>query len=56
MSRAVRFGMGSLVLAVLVGLPLGYASYRQAHFRNFHVVRPARVRYTWARTFEGLLP
>jgi protein tyrosine/serine phosphatase len=32
--------MGSLVVAVLVGLPLGYAAYRQKHFRNFHVVHP----------------
>ena len=32
--------MGSLVVAVLVGLPLGYASYRQANYRNFHVVKP----------------
>ena len=54
MSRVVRFIMGSLVLAVLVGLPLGYASYRQAHFRNFHVVRPGVLYRSGQMSLTGL--
>ena len=54
MSRVVRFIMGSLVLAVLVGLPLGYASYRQTHFRNFHVVRPGVLYRSGQMSLTGL--
>src|SRR5437870_4725307 len=38
--HAVRVVMGTLVAAVVVGLPWGYASYRQSHYRNFHEVTP----------------
>jgi protein tyrosine/serine phosphatase len=40
MARALRFVMGALVVAVAVGLPAGYVSYRNANFRNFRVVTP----------------
>jgi protein tyrosine/serine phosphatase len=46
--------MGSLVAAVLVGLPLGYASYRQTHFRNFRVVQPGVLYRSGQMTIAGL--
>ncbi len=40
MIRAIRFLLGMLVLAVIIGLPVGYASYRNTNLRNFSVVKP----------------
>jgi protein tyrosine/serine phosphatase len=40
MARTIRVLLGLLVVAVIVGLPAGYASYRSTHFRNLRVVKP----------------
>jgi protein tyrosine/serine phosphatase len=54
MARVVPWVLGPLVAAVLVGLPLGYASYRQKHFRNFHVVQPGVLYRSGQVTRTGL--
>jgi tyrosine-protein phosphatase SIW14 len=40
MIRAIRFLLGLGVLSVIVGVPAGYAAYRNANLRNFGVVKP----------------
>ena len=54
MARALRFVLGLLVVAVIVGLPAGYASYRNAHFRNFHVVKPGVLYRSGQMSLAGL--
>jgi tyrosine-protein phosphatase SIW14 len=54
MARTLRFVLGSLVVAVIVGLPLGYASYRGTHFRNFHVVKPGVLYRSGQMSLTGL--
>jgi protein tyrosine/serine phosphatase len=54
MARVFRFLMGSLVVAVIVGLPVGYASYRNSHFRNFSVVKPGALYRSGQMSVSGL--
>jgi protein tyrosine/serine phosphatase len=53
MARAIRFLMGTLVLAVIVGLPLAYGSYRHTNFRNFRIVQPGKVYRSGQLTAAG---
>ena len=41
MSQPVRWVLGLFLVALLVGGPLGYASYRQSHFRTCGWSNPA---------------
>jgi protein tyrosine/serine phosphatase len=54
MTRAIRFLLGTLVVAVIVGLPVGYASYRNTHFRNFSVVKPGVLYRSGQMSVAGL--
>ena len=54
MARALRFALGLLVVAVIVGLPAGYAAYRNTHFRNFRVVQPGVLYRSGQMTLTGL--
>src|SRR5437763_14161194 len=54
MARALRFVLGTLVVAVIVGLPAGYAAYRNTHFRNFRVVEPGVLYRSGQMTLAGL--
>ena len=54
MVRVFRFLMGSLVVAVIVGLPVGYASYRNSQFRNFSVVKPGALYRSGQMSVSGL--
>lgn len=40
MARYFRAVLVLLVLAIIIGLPAGYASFRNSNFRNFRVVEP----------------
>jgi len=53
MVRALRFLAGALVVAVIVGVPAGYASYRNTHFRSFHVVEPGVLYRSGQMTLTG---
>jgi protein tyrosine/serine phosphatase len=46
--------MGGLVVAVLVGLPWGYAEYRDAHYRNLRVVTPGVLYRSGQLSPQGL--
>jgi protein tyrosine/serine phosphatase len=46
--------MGLLVVAVIVGLPLGYAAYCNTHYRNFRVVKPGVLYRSGQMTLTGL--
>jgi tyrosine-protein phosphatase SIW14 len=54
MARALRFVLGLLVMAVIVGLPAGYANYRNANFRNFGVVKPGVLYRSGQLSLAGL--
>ena len=54
MTRAIRFVLVLLVVAVIVGLPAGYASYRRTHFRNLRVVKPGLLYRSGQLTATGL--
>jgi tyrosine-protein phosphatase SIW14 len=54
MARAIRILLGTLVMAVIVGLPVGYASYRNSHFRNFSVVTPGVLYRSGQMSVAGL--
>jgi tyrosine-protein phosphatase SIW14 len=54
MIRAIRFLLGTLVLAVIVGVPTGYASYRYANLRNFSVVKPGVLYRSGQLSIAGL--
>ena len=54
MVRAIRVLLGLLVVAVIVGLPAGYAAYRNANFRNFHVVKPGVLYRSGQMSLAGL--
>src|SRR5437764_1160763 len=54
MARVFSWVMGLLVAAVLVGLPVGYETYRQKHFRNFRTVKPGILYRSGQMTLEGL--
>jgi protein tyrosine/serine phosphatase len=54
MVRVLRFLWGTLVLAVIVGVPAGYAAYRNSHFRNFHVVKPGVLYRSGQMSVAGL--
>jgi tyrosine-protein phosphatase SIW14 len=53
MARAIRFLLGTLVVAVIVGLPLAYGSYRHTHFRNLRVVKPGLLYRSGQLTLTG---
>jgi tyrosine-protein phosphatase SIW14 len=52
--RAFPWVMGSLVAAVLVGVPWGYSAYRRTHFREFRVVTPGVLYRSGQMTLAGL--
>ncbi len=39
MSHYLRYVFGILIAALVIGGPIGYAHYREKHFRNFRVVQ-----------------
>jgi protein tyrosine/serine phosphatase len=54
MTRTIRFLLGMAVLAVIVGVPVGYASYRNANLRNFCVVKPGVLYRSGQLSLGGL--
>jgi protein tyrosine/serine phosphatase len=48
----VVFGFG--IAALIVGVPWGYATYRQAQMRNFHIVRDGKVYRSGQMSLTGL--
>jgi protein tyrosine/serine phosphatase len=54
MVRALRFLLGILVVAVIVGVPVGYAAYRNANLRNFAVVKPGVLYRSGQLSINGL--
>jgi protein tyrosine/serine phosphatase len=54
MRRIVSYLMGVLLVALLVGGPVGYAYYRQAQMRNFRVVRENVLYRSGQMTLSGL--
>jgi protein tyrosine/serine phosphatase len=54
MIRATRILLGIMVVAVIVGLPAGYASYRYANLRNFGVVKPGVLYRSGQLSIPGL--
>lgn len=54
MTRAIRYLLSALVVAIIVGLPVGYASYRNAHLRNFSVVKPGVLYRSGQMSVAGL--
>jgi protein tyrosine/serine phosphatase len=54
MARAIRVLLALLVMAVIVGLPAGYASYRRTHFRNLRVVKPGVLYRSGQMSLTGL--
>lgn len=54
MPRPLRWLFGMLILAVLVGGPLAYYSYRYRNFRNFHVVTPGVLYRSGQLSQQGL--
>ena len=54
MARTFPWLMGTLVAAVLVGLPWGYETYRQKHYRNFRTVTPGVLYRSGQMTLAGL--
>jgi len=54
MVRVVRFLLGILVVAVIVGVPVGYAAYRNANLRNFAVVKPGVLYRSGQLSIGGL--
>lgn len=54
MTRAFPWTMGTLVIGVLVGLPWGYASYRQKNLRNLRVVKPGVLYRSGQLSLVGL--
>ncbi|HEX4591770.1 MAG TPA: hypothetical protein VH120_17670, partial [Gemmataceae bacterium] len=54
MIRTIRFLLCVAVLGVIVGLPVGYASYRNANLRNFSVVKPGVLYRSGQLSLAGL--
>jgi tyrosine-protein phosphatase SIW14 len=54
MIRALRILLGLSVVGVVVGLPAGYASYRNANLRNFAAVKPGVLYRSGQLSLSGL--
>lgn len=54
MIRIIRILLGLSVVAVIVGLPVGYAAYRNANLRNFAVVKPGVLYRSGQLSLSGL--
>jgi protein tyrosine/serine phosphatase len=54
MVRAIRLLLILAVIGVIVGVPLGYASYRNANLRNFSVVKPGVLYRSGQLSLSGL--
>ena len=54
MSRSVRWILVLLLFAFLIGGPVGYARYRKATFRNFHVVQANKLYRSGQLSLDGL--
>jgi protein tyrosine/serine phosphatase len=54
MSRKLEWLFGFVLVAVLVGGPLGYLQYRKANFRNFRVVEPGVLYRSGQLSIPGL--
>jgi tyrosine-protein phosphatase SIW14 len=54
MARVLSWLMGALVATVLVGLPWGYETYRQRHFRNLRTVKPEVLYRSGQMSLAGL--
>lgn len=54
MPQSVRWFFAVLIAALLVGGPVGYASYRKAHLRNFRVVSHGVLYRSGQLSLDGL--
>lgn len=54
MIRAIRILLGLAVIGVIVGVPVGYASYRNANLRNFAPVKPGVLYRSGQLSLTGL--
>src|SRR5438874_2131240 len=52
--RLLPWLFGPLTAAVVVGGPVGYAAYRNAHYRNFRVVTPGVLYRSGQLSRDGL--
>ncbi len=55
MPRSARWILAALLFAFLVGGPIGYARYRKATFRNFHVVETGKVYRSGQLSHDGMM-
>jgi tyrosine-protein phosphatase SIW14 len=55
MPRTARWTLAALLFAFLIGGPIGYARYRKATFRNFHVVETDKVYRSGQLSRDGLI-
>jgi protein tyrosine/serine phosphatase len=54
MLRSIRIILGSLIVLILVGGPLGYAHFRQGYSRNFRMVREGVLYRSGQLSLAGL--
>ena len=54
MHRSVHILLSTLIATIVVGGPLGYAHFRQRHFRNFHAVREGVLYRSGQLSLPGL--
>jgi tyrosine-protein phosphatase SIW14 len=54
MARSLKWLLGTLLVAFLIGGPLGYARYRTAHFRNFQPVTRGLLYRSGQLSIDGL--
>src|SRR5437870_3195162 len=54
MPRYLSFFLGTLMVVMVVGGPIGYAVHRQAHMRNFRAVRDGVLYRSGQMSLAGL--
>jgi predicted protein tyrosine phosphatase len=54
MKRYLRIFGGLALAALIIGVPIGYASYRHAQMRNFHIVRDGVLYRSGQMNLSGL--
>lgn len=54
MPRYLRFAFTCVILGLLIGVPWAYASWRNQHYRNVHVVRAGVLYRSGQLTVDGL--
>jgi tyrosine-protein phosphatase SIW14 len=55
MPRAARWILAGLLFVFLIGGPIGYARYRKASFRNFHIVEAGKLYRSGQLNHDGMM-